>query len=76
LGEEGRGGEGWRSPAAGDSGLAPGSYALEVRQPGLATARVANVVVTSQAETFIPDPLSLTRPKSCDCGRFGASPDR
>jgi hypothetical protein len=44
------------------TGLAPGSYALEVRQPGLAPARVANVVVALQSETFLPEPLLLTRP--------------
>jgi len=43
-------------------GLAPGVYALEVRQPGLAPARASNVIVAPQAETFLPEPLLLTRP--------------
>ncbi len=44
------------------TGLAPGSYALEVRQPGLAPARVPDIRVAAQAETFLPEPLLLTRP--------------
>jgi hypothetical protein len=48
------------------TGLAPGSYSLEVRQPGLAPARVAGVIVTPQAETFLPTPLLLTRPIALD----------
>jgi hypothetical protein len=48
------------------TGLAPGSYALEVRQPGLAPARVANVIISQQAETFLPEPLLLTQPIALD----------
>ncbi|HEY7216043.1 MAG TPA: carboxypeptidase-like regulatory domain-containing protein, partial [Thermoanaerobaculia bacterium] len=44
------------------TGLAPGSYALEVRQPGLAPARVADVRIAPQEETFLPEPLLLTQP--------------
>lgn len=43
------------------AGLAPGTYALEVRQPGHAPARVAPVRVMPQAETFLQEPLELTR---------------
>ena len=44
------------------TGIAPGNYALEVTQPGFATARVANVRVEPQLETFLPEPLLLARP--------------
>jgi hypothetical protein len=44
------------------TGLAAGTYALEVRQPGLAPARVTDVSVALRAETFLPQPLLLTRP--------------
>ena len=44
------------------TGLASGSYSLEVQQPGLAPVRIANLRVESQAETFLPEPLLLTRP--------------
>lgn len=44
------------------TGLAPGNYSLEVRQPGLAPARVASIRVATKAETFLPEPLLLTRP--------------
>ncbi|HEY0512051.1 MAG TPA: carboxypeptidase-like regulatory domain-containing protein [Thermoanaerobaculia bacterium] len=44
------------------TGLAAGSYALEVRQPGLAPARVTDVRVVPRGETFLSEPLLLTRP--------------
>lgn len=44
------------------TGIAPGNYSLEIRQPGFATARVANVRVEPQLETFLPEPLLLARP--------------
>lgn len=44
------------------AGVAPGIYNLEVRQPGLAPARVANVRVDPESETFLPEPLLLTKP--------------
>lgn len=44
------------------TGLAAGTYALEVRQPGLATVRIADIGVVVRAETFLPQPLLLTRP--------------
>lgn len=43
------------------AGLAPGTYALEVRQPGHAPARVAPVRVMPRTETFLEAPLVLTR---------------
>ena len=43
------------------AGLAAGMYALEVRQPGHSTARVAPVRVLPQAETFLEEPLVLKR---------------
>lgn len=43
------------------AGLAPGTYALEVRQPGHSPARVAPLKVMPQAETFLEGPLVLTR---------------
>ncbi len=48
------------------TGLAAGSYALEVRQPGLAPARITDVRVVQRAETFLPEPLLLTRPIALD----------
>jgi Carboxypeptidase regulatory-like domain len=42
-------------------GLAPGSYVLEVSQPGYPPARVSPVVVKPGAETFLRDPLILKR---------------
>lgn len=44
------------------TGIAPGNYSLEIRQPGLAVARVANIRVEPQLETFLPEPVVLTRP--------------
>jgi hypothetical protein len=48
------------------AGLAPGIYNLEVRQPGLAPARIVNVRVDPGAETFLPEPLLLTKPLAFD----------
>ena len=42
--------------------LAPGHYALEVRQPGYATAFVDLVQVVQGQESFLQEPLILTRP--------------
>ena len=44
------------------TGLAAGSYSLEVRQPGLAPARITDVRVAPRVETLLPEPLVLTRP--------------
>lgn len=44
------------------TGISPGNYSLEIRQPGFAAARVANVRVEPQRETFLPEPLVLARP--------------
>ncbi|HKV13141.1 MAG TPA: carboxypeptidase-like regulatory domain-containing protein [Thermoanaerobaculia bacterium] len=41
--------------------LAPGMYAVEVRQPGYAPARVDSVRVEPRTETFLGEPLVLTR---------------
>jgi hypothetical protein len=43
------------------TGLAPGAYALEVRQPGYSSVRIAPVRVAAQAETFLEEPLVLRR---------------
>lgn len=48
------------------TGLAAGSYSLEVRQPGLAPAHLTDVRVAPRAETFLPQPLLLTRPIALD----------
>jgi hypothetical protein len=48
------------------AGLAPGIYSLEVRQPGLAAARITNIRVDPEAETFLPEPLLLARPIAFD----------
>ncbi len=42
--------------------LAPGHYALEVRQPGYATAFVNLIQVVAGQESFLKEPLILTRP--------------
>ncbi len=42
--------------------LAPGHYALEVRQPGYATAFVDLIQVVEGREIFLKEPLVLTRP--------------
>jgi hypothetical protein len=44
------------------TGLAGGTYALEVRQPGLAPARLTEVRVAPREETLLSEPLLLTRP--------------
>jgi hypothetical protein len=44
------------------TGLAPGSYQLEVRQSGLAPARVTPLRISPGAETFLREPLLLIRP--------------
>ncbi len=44
------------------AGLAPGAYTLEVVQPGLASARLSPVAVTRDTETYLAEPLLLTRP--------------
>ncbi|HEX7184164.1 MAG TPA: carboxypeptidase-like regulatory domain-containing protein [Thermoanaerobaculia bacterium] len=43
-------------------GLSPGLYALEVRQPGYAPAKLSPVQVDPRSETFLRDPLILARP--------------
>lgn len=43
------------------TGLAPGSYVLEVSQPGYPQAKASPVVVKPGAETFLRDPLILKR---------------
>lgn len=43
------------------AGLAPDTYALEVRQPGYGTLRVAPVRINPQAETVLDEPLVLKR---------------
>ncbi len=42
--------------------LAPGHYALEVRQPGYATATAALIEVVARRETFLTEPLVLATP--------------
>ncbi len=42
--------------------LAPGHYALEVRQPGYATATVSPIEVLARRETFLAEPVLLTLP--------------
>lgn len=44
------------------TGLSAGMYALEVRQPGYAPARLSPIRIEPAAETFLRDPLVLTRP--------------
>ncbi len=44
------------------TGLAPGSYVLEVTQPGYPPVKASPVVVKPGAETFLSDPLILKRP--------------
>lgn len=44
------------------TGLAPGSYVLEVSQPGYPPVKASPVVVKPGAETFLRDPLILKRP--------------
>ena len=43
-------------------GVAPGGYSLEVRQPGFATATVQAITVSARSETFLRQPVLLTRP--------------
>lgn len=43
-------------------GVAPGSYALEVRQEGFATATVHPIEVWPRSETFLRQPVTLKRP--------------
>ncbi len=42
--------------------LAPGHYALEVAQPGYATATVSLIEVVAQRETLLPEPVLLKPP--------------
>lgn len=44
------------------SGIAPGSYALEIDHAGFAPARVAPVRVEREAESFVNQPIVLRRP--------------
>ena len=44
------------------AGVAPGDYGLEVRQPGFARATVHPIAVSPRSETFLRDPVVLTRP--------------
>lgn len=43
-------------------GLAPGTYALEVRQPGYPPIKIAPIRVDPGAETFLRDPILLKKP--------------
>jgi hypothetical protein len=43
-------------------GVAPGDYSLEVRQPGFAEATVHPIAVSPRSETFLRQPVVLTRP--------------
>jgi hypothetical protein len=43
-------------------GLSPGTYSLEVRQPGYPAVKVAPVRVEPEAETFLRDPIILKKP--------------
>lgn len=44
------------------TGLSPGTYILEVRQPGYAPSRISPLQVEPAAETFLRDPLILAHP--------------
>lgn len=44
------------------AGISPGTYALEVRQPGYSPARFSPVRVDPRAETLLREPLVLTHP--------------
>lgn len=43
-------------------GLSPGTYSLEVRQPGYPPVKVASIQVNPGAETFLRDPIILKKP--------------
>jgi hypothetical protein len=43
-------------------GVPPGSYKLEVRQPGFAAVAVEPVQVSAKQETFLREPVTLKRP--------------
>lgn len=51
-------------------GVAPGDYAMEVRQPGFATAMVHPVVVSPRSETFLRQPVVLTHPLDIELAIF------
>jgi Carboxypeptidase regulatory-like domain len=53
------------------TGLAPGNYVLEVRQPGYPPSRVSSVRVEPRSETFLRDPLLLKQALDL---QFGISP--
>ncbi|HEX4863899.1 MAG TPA: carboxypeptidase-like regulatory domain-containing protein, partial [Acidimicrobiales bacterium] len=44
------------------AGVAPGAYSLEVRQVGFAPASVNPISVSPRSETFLRQPITLTRP--------------
>lgn len=43
-------------------GLPPGTFTLEVKQPGFAPVGLPRVLIEPKTETFVPDPLVLRRP--------------
>jgi hypothetical protein len=55
------------------TGLAPGTYVLEVEQPGYPPVRVSPVRVEPGAETFLRDPLILRKARNL---AFEVSPPR
>lgn len=55
------------------AGIAPDTYALEVRQPGYGTIRLAPVRIKPQTETILEEPLVLKRPLALS---FEISPPR
>lgn len=44
------------------AGLAPGTYTLEIQQPGYSAVRISPVRIDPGAETFLGEPLVLRRP--------------
>jgi hypothetical protein len=48
------------------TGIAPGSYLLEISQPGFAPAQVSPVKVWPRAESFMREPVHLQRPLRLD----------
>jgi hypothetical protein len=47
-------------------GVRPGTYRLEVQQPGFAAVAVEPVDVTARKESFLRDPITLKRPISLE----------
>jgi hypothetical protein len=46
------------------TGLAPGTYQLQVAQQGYPPIRVSSIRVEASAETFLPEPMVLKKPAS------------